>query len=250
MNCLIVEDEKIAAERLKKLILDYDPGIHILAVTQSIKQSVDWFDTHAAPDLVFMDIQLSDGLSFEILEQIEPNFPIIFTTAYDEYALRAFKLNSIDYLLKPVVPEELKAAVDKYKAQKQVVEYPQHIFDSIIQGLTKNYKSKFVIKVGEHLRVIPVNDIQCFYSMEKSAFLQNRQGRDYAINYSLDQVEELLDPEKFFRINRRYLVAFDAIKDIVSYSSSRLQIRLESTGSDDLVVSRERVQKFRKWLEE
>ena len=250
MNCLIVEDEKMAAERLQQLILEYDPGIRILGVTQSIAKSVEWFNNHPAPDLVFMDIQLSDGLSFEIFEQIESAFPLIFTTAYDEYALRAFKLNSIDYLLKPIAAEELKVAIDKYKAQTPVVEYPQHVFDSLLQGLTKSYKTKFVIKVGEHLRVIPVQDIQCFYSMEKSAFLQNRKGRDYAINYSLDQIEDLLDPEKFFRINRKYLVAFDSIKDIVNYSNSRLQLRLDSNSSDDLVVSRDRVQKFRKWLEE
>jgi DNA-binding LytR/AlgR family response regulator len=249
MKCLIVEDEKVAAERLKKLILDYDPGIVILDVTQSITKSVEWFNTHAEPDLVFMDIQLSDGLSFEIFEQIESKFPVIFTTAYDEYALRAFKHNSIDYLLKPISPEELKTAIDKFRAQKSGT-YPQHVFDSMLQSMTQKYKSKFLIKVGEHLRVIPIVDVQCFYSMEKAVFLQNRQGRDYAVNYSLDQLEELLDPEKFYRVNRKYIIAFNSIKDIISYSNSRLLLQLENNNSDDLIVSRERVQKFRQWLEE
>lgn len=250
MKCLIVEDEKVAAERLRKLINEYDTDIEILAVTQSITKTVEWFNTHSEPDLVFMDIQLSDGLSFEILEQIESRFPIIFTTAYDEYALKAFKLNSIDYLLKPISSDELKAAIDKYKAQNQAVVYPQHIFDSMLQSMTQKFKSKFLIKVGEHLRVIPVGEIQCFYSMEKAVFLQNRQGRDYAVNYSLDQLEELLDPEKFYRINRKYIIAFDSIKDIISYSNSRLLLKLETNNSDDMIVSRERVQKFRQWLEE
>lgn len=250
MKCLIVEDEKVAAERLVKLVLEYDPKIDILAVTQSIKKSVEWFNTHPEPDLVFMDIQLADGLSFEIFEQIEARFPVIFTTAYDEYALKAFKLNSIDYLLKPISPDELSAAIEKFKEQHKAKEYPQHIFDSIIQNLTQKYKAKFVIKVGEHIRVIPSGEIQCFYSMEKAVFLQNHQGRDYAVSYSLDQLEELLDPEKFFRISRKFIVAFESIKDIISYSNSRLQLRLETNTSDDLIVSRERVQKFRQWLEE
>jgi two-component system, LytTR family, response regulator len=250
VNCLIVEDEKIAAERLGKLIKEYDAGIEIMAVTQSITKSVDWFNSHPEPDLVFMDIQLSDGLSFEIFEQIGSKFPVIFTTAYDEYALRAFKHNSIDYLLKPIAPDELKTAIDKYKAQTREIMYPQYVFDTMLQSMTQNFKSKFLIKVGEHLRVIPVADIQCFYSMEKAVFLQNRQGRDYAVNYSLDQLEELLDPEKFYRINRRYIIAFEAIHDIISYSNSRLLLQLETNSSDDLIVSRERVQKFRQWLEE
>ncbi len=250
MKCLIVEDEKVAAERLRKMIEQYDPDIEILGVTQSISKSVEWFNAHTEPDLVFMDIQLSDGLSFEIFEQVESRFPIIFTTAYDEYALKAFKLNSIDYLLKPISPEELKRAIDKYKEHTAVTAYPQHVFDSMLKGFTQNYKSKFLIKVGEHLRVFPTDDIQCFYSMEKAVFLQNRQGRDYAVNYSLDQLEELLDPENFYRISRRYIVAFNSIKDIISYSNSRLLLQLETNNSDDLVVSRERVQKFRQWLEE
>jgi two-component system LytT family response regulator len=250
MKCLIVEDEKVAAERLAKLIKEYDAGIEIVAVTQSVTKSVEWFNTNPEPDLVFMDIQLSDGLSFEIFEQIDSRFPVIFTTAYDEYALKAFKLNSIDYLLKPISPDELRSAINKYKARQPVVEYPQHVFDSMLKNFTQKFKSKFVIKVGEYIRVIPVGDIQCFYSMEKAVFLQNQQGRDFAVNYSLDQVEELLDPEQFFRINRKYIIAFKSIKDIISYSSSRLRLTLKNNDSDDLVVSRERVQKFKQWLEE
>ena len=250
MKCLIVEDEKVAAERLIDLIKQYNADIEILGVTQSIAKSVKWFNSHVEPDLVFMDIQLSDGLSFEIFEQIDARFPIIFTTAYDEYALKAFKLNSIDYLLKPISPDELKAAIDKYIAQNLKTVYPQHIFEIILQGFTHKFKSKFVLKIREHIKVIPTSEIQCFYCLEKAVFLQNKESRDYAVNYSLDQLEDLLDPKKFFRVSRKYIIAFDAIKDIVSYSNSRLLLRLISNNSNDLIVSRERVQKFKQWLEE
>jgi DNA-binding LytR/AlgR family response regulator len=249
MNCLIVEDEKIAAERLVGLIKKYDPSIDISEIVQSVKNAVQWLNTHQAPDLIFMDIQLADGLSFEIFEQTIVKTPVIFTTAYDEYALKAFKVNSIDYLLKPVDLNELKNAIDKYKEKNSAKEIPAQVFDSIMQSLTKKYKDKFVINVGEHIKVFIVEDIQCFYSLEKFTFLQNNSGRDYAVNYSLDQLEDLLDPSQFFRINRKFIVSLSAIADIISYSNSRLKVKLNSNESDDLIVSRERVQDFKKWLE-
>ncbi|MBN2348381.1 MAG: response regulator transcription factor [Bacteroidales bacterium] len=249
MKCLVIEDEKVAAERLCNLISTYDPSIDILEIIQSVEKSVSWFNNHALPDLIFMDIQLADGLSFEIFEQAEVTSPVIFTTAYDEYALRAFKVNSIDYLLKPIDLAELGNAIKKFKEKNQSLVYPQHVFENILHTLTKSYKNKFMVKVGERLKVFTTDNIQCFYSMEKSVFLQNRQGRDYDINYTLDQLEELLDPSIFFRINRKYILAFSAIKEIMSYSNSRLFIKMENNASDDLIVSRERVQEFKKWLE-
>lgn len=249
MNCLIVEDEKVAADRLTGLIKKCDPAIDILGIVQSVKNAVQWINTNQAPDLIFMDIQLADGLSFEIFEQTLVKTPVIFTTAYDEYALKAFKVNSIDYLLKPVDLKELKNAIDKFKENMQPKEIPVQIFDNILHSLTKKYKNKFVMKVGEHIKVFTIEEIQCFYSMEKYAFLQNNSGRDYAISYSLDQLEELLDPARFFRINRKYIVSSLAISDIVSFSKSRLQVRLHSNKSDDLIVSRDKVQDFTKWLE-
>lgn len=249
MKCIIIEDEKIAAERLRKLILQTDSSIEILVVLQSVKKSVEWLNSNPHPELIFMDIQLADGLSFEIFEQTVFNTPVIFTTAYDEYALKAFKVNSIDYLLKPIDSMELKVAIDKFKEKRLTVGYPQQVFDNILHKLTNNYKSKFVIKVGEHLKIFMVEEVQCFYSMEKATFLQNYQGRDYAISNSLDQLEEILDPSKFFRISRKYIVAFKAIKDIVGYSNSRLLLRLEANASDELIISRERVGQFKEWLE-
>jgi Response regulator of the LytR/AlgR family len=249
MNCLIVEDEKVAAERLVGLIKKYDPSINITEIVQSVKNAVLWLNTHQAPDLIFMDIQLADGLSFEIYEQTIVKTPVIFTTAYDEYALKAFKVNSIDYLLKPVDLNELKNAVDKYKENNSPKEIPVQVFDSIMHSLTKKHKNKFVMNVGEHIKVFTADDIQCFYSLEKFTFLQNISGRDYAVNYSLDQLEDLLDPAQFFRINRKFIVSFSAISDIISYSNSRLKVKLNSNESDDLIVSREKVQDFKKWLE-
>jgi DNA-binding LytR/AlgR family response regulator len=249
MNCLIVEDEKVAAERLVGLIKKYDPSIDITEIVQSVKNAVQWLNTHQAPDLIFMDIQLADGLSFEIFEQTIVKTPVIFTTAYDEYALKAFKVNSIDYLLKPIDPDELKNAIDKFKESNSPKEIPAQVFDSIMHSLTKKYKNKFVMNVGEHIKVFTTEDIQCFYSMEKCTFLQNNSGRDYAINYSLDQLEDLLDPAQFFRINRKFIVSFSAISDIISYSNSRLKVKLNSNESNDLIVSREKVQDFKKWLE-
>jgi DNA-binding LytR/AlgR family response regulator len=249
MNCLIVEDEKVAAERLVGLIKKYDPSIDITEIVQSVKNAVQWLNIHQAPDLIFMDIQLADGLSFEIFEQTLVKTPVIFTTAYDEYALKAFKVNSIDYLLKPVDQNELKNAIDKFKENNTSKEIPAQVFDSILHSLTKKYKNKFVIKVGEHIKVFTIDDVQCFYSMEKYTFLQNNSGRDYAIDYTLDQLEDLLDPSRFFRINRKFIVSSSAVLDIISFSNSRLQVRLITNKSDDLIVSREKVQDFKKWLE-
>ena len=249
MNCLVVEDEKVAAERLVGLIKKYDPSIVISEILQSVENAVRWLNTHQAPDLIFMDIQLADGLSFEIFEQTLVKTPVIFTTAYDEYALKAFKVNSIDYLLKPIDLGELKNAIDKFKENNSVKEIPAQVFDNIMHSLTNNYKNKFVIKVGEHIKVFTTKDIQCFYSMEKYTFLRNNSGRDYAISYSLDQLEDLLDPAFFFRINRNFIISSSAISDIISYSNSRLQVKLLSNTSDELIVSREKVQDFKNWLE-
>jgi DNA-binding LytR/AlgR family response regulator len=249
MNCLIVEDEKVAAERLVGLIKKCDPSIDITEIVQSVKNAVQWLNTHQVPDLIFMDIQLADGLSFEIFEQTVVKTPVIFTTAYDEYTLKAFKVNSIDYLLKPIDLKELKNAIDKFKANNTPVEIPAQVFDNIMFSLTKKFKNKFVMNVGEHIKVFTADDIQCFYSLEKNTFLHNNSGRDYAVNYSLDQLEDLLDPAQFFRINRKFIVSFSAISDIISYSNSRLKVKLDSNDSDELIVSREKVQDFKKWLE-
>ncbi|MGM0497982.1 MAG: LytR/AlgR family response regulator transcription factor [Bacteroidota bacterium] len=249
MNCLIIEDEKEAAIKLSGMIEKYDRNIVIIDTIQSVKNAVIWLNDNETPDLIFMDIQLADGLSFEIFEQTIVKAPVIFTTAYDEYALKAFKVNSIDYLLKPIGQTDLNQAIDKYKENNTSKEISAQVFDTILHTLSKKYKSKFLIKVGEHIKVFTIDDIQCFYSMEKCTFLQNNEGRDYAIGYTLDQIENLINPSKFFRINRSFLVSYSAISNIISYSNSRLRINLKSNNSEDLIVSREKVRDFKKWLE-
>ncbi|MFO7659266.1 MAG: LytTR family DNA-binding domain-containing protein [Bacteroidales bacterium] len=252
MTCLIIEDEIIAAERLRDMVLRYDKTIDIPAIIQSVKNAVAWLNSNSAPDIILMDIQLADGLSFEVFERTMVSSPVIFTTAFEEYTLKAFKVNSIDYLLKPIDFNELKNALNKFRNSpfsQSIYKYPQQVFDKVLKSLTHDYKSRFVIKVGEHIRIIAVEEINCFYSIEKASFLQTVSNRNYDISYSLDQLQDLLNPAKFFRINRQYIVAFAAIKDIVQFSNSRLKLKLLHNEDKDVIVSREKVQDFKGWLE-
>ena len=251
MNVLIIEDEEQAAQRLENVIKQLEPTATILNKIDSVKQSVNWLNNNAAPDLVFMDIQLADGLSFRIFEQSEIKSPVIFTTAYDEYALRAFKVNSIDYLLKPIDKNELQAALRKFKDLAKQSNIP-HVIDNInevVKMLTKRYKTRFVVKVGEHLRTIEANDIQYFYSKDKTTFCVTQSNRHIILDFSLEQLEEMIDPNRYYRINRKYLISSDSIEDIVSYMNSRLKLVLKVRHDDDLIVARERVQHFKDWLD-
>lgn len=248
MRVLIIEDEVLAAERLGKMVADAIPGVEILGFLDSISTASAWFNENDPPDLAFFDIQLADGLSFEIFEQADVVCPVIFTTAYDEYALKAFKVNSIDYLLKPIDAHELKTAIEKYRSIHEQA-YPMANMDTVLRQLTKKYKSRFVVKVGEHIRSIHVDEIQCFYSMEKASYLQTNEDRNYVIDHSLEQVEILVDPDSFFRVNRKFLVSRDAIRDIISYTNSRLKLSLIHPTEEDIIVSREKVRGFRKWLD-
>ncbi len=251
MKVLIIEDEKLAARRLEKLIKQYDPAIEVVGKLDSVKSTVKWLESNPQPDLAFLDIQLADGLSFEIFEQTILESPVIFTTAFDEYAIRAFKVNSIDYLLKPIDLEELTGAIEKYKKTQPNTDniVRRHIFDNVLNLLTDNYKQRFVIKVGEHIRSIPVDDILYFYSLEKATFLHTSDDRNYVIDYSLEQIEKLVDPEKFFRINRRYIISLNSFTDIISYTNSRLKIELLHSDDNDVIVAREKTQSFKKWLD-
>lgn len=251
MKVVIIEDEVMAAELIEGLVLKYDPSIEILATLDSIKASAEWFNNNPLPDLVFMDIHLADGLSFEIFDRAKVKCPIIFTTAYNEYAIRAFKVNSIDYLLKPLDFDELKQAIDKFKERfsgKPNAPSPD-VFDKVLNMLTNKFKQRFVIKVGEHIRSIPVEDVLYFYSLEKATFLHTATDHNYVIDYSIEQIENLVDPQKFFRINRKYLISLNSFDDIISYSNSRLKIELLHSDEYDVIVAREKVQKFKKWLD-
>ncbi|MUP47189.1 response regulator transcription factor [Gramella sp. BOM4] len=249
MKAIIIEDEKPAARRLQRMLERND--IEVVTLLHSIKESVEWFMNNEHPDLIFLDIQLSDGLSFDIFEHIETKSAIIFTTAYDEYALRAFKLNSIDYLLKPIDEEELEAAIEKFRKSKQKNEQIDlHQLRNLLSlpGKKKEYKSRFTAQVGQHLKLVDVAEIACFYSENKATYLYSFSGRNYPVDEPLEVLEEQLDPKHFYRINRKCIINISSIHDILSYTNSRLQIKLEKFDEFPLIVSRERVKDFKTWL--
>lgn len=251
MNVIIIEDEKPSARRLQRMLKTLD--IEAETMLHSVEESIEWFQNNEHPDLIFLDIQLSDGLSFEIFDAIEITSAIIFTTAYDEYALQAFKLNSIDYLLKPIDDEELAAAVLKFKTRipkKQSVTLDfNEIKKLLINPIEREYKKRFSVKVGQHLKLVNIDDIECFYSENKGTYLYTSEGRNYLLDTTLDGLEDELAPEQFFRINRKFFVNVEAIKDMVSYTNSRLQIKLNNYNAQEVIVARERVKDFKNWLE-
>lgn len=254
MRFLVIEDEKLAADRLVNLVKQIVPEANLAGTADSVKSAIRWFQNNPKPDLIFMDIQLADGLSFSIFEKIKVEGPIIFTTAYNEYALKAFKVNSIDYLLKPIDKDELSKALEKFNAlyknhNAQPQTYDAGLMKQVLQMFSNPYKTRFVVKVGEHLRHLDVEDVSHFSSVEKETFLITFSGKNYGLDQSLDQLEELVDPGNFFRINRKYLVNLRSIKDIISYSGSRLKLILSASNEEDILVSREKVQEFKNWLE-
>jgi len=252
MKVLLVEDEPLAAQRLETLVKSLEPSVTILAKLDTVKRTVEWLKSNPPPDLIFMDIQLADGVSFLIFEQCEVKSPIIFTTAYDEYALRAFKVNSIDYILKPVDKDEVAAAMLKFKNITKGDLQTSVLLNSIGQAvdlLTKRYKSRFVIKVGEHLKTVEVDTILYFHSHEKTTFCCTTDNRNLILDFTLEQLDDLIDPSTFFRINRKYLVRSSAIQDIISYTNSRLKLVLKGSSDNDVIVARERVQEFKDWLD-
>lgn len=249
MKVLIIEDEQPAVHKLVRLLQEADKQIEVLGVLGSIEQTINWLTSHPAPELIFMDIQLEDGISFEIFETYRVQTPVIFTTAYDEYALKAFKVNSVDYLLKPIAPDALKTALEKFNTfHRQPINYSR--LESIISQLQPKTKERFLVKVGEHYRSIPTSSIDCFFILERSIFIQTDTGKHYAIDHSLDKIEQLVDPVLFFRVNRNFIVNYTAIRDIITYSSSRLKIILNNqTEKDEILVSRERVTEFKEWMD-
>ncbi|MCC9136579.1 LytR/AlgR family response regulator transcription factor [Pontibacter silvestris] len=254
MRIFIIEDEKLAADRLAKLLLQLESTANVVATAPSVRKTIEILRLNPQLDLIFMDIQLADGLSFEIFEQVPVEVPVIFTTAYDAYAIKAFKVNSIDYLLKPIDEEELQAALEKFRKLNRQTTATAPQLGALEQAMqllngSKNYKSRFVVKVGEHLHMIPMENVDYFYSFEKATFLHCSSGKRFAIDYTLEQLEQLVNPQYFFRVNRGYLVSLKAIKDIVAWSNSRLKLELRQASKEEVVVSREKVQAFKAWLD-
>jgi two-component system, LytTR family, response regulator LytT len=249
MQVLIIEDEPLAAEKLEMQLRSYDENIQVLAKLTSVEESVQWLTTKPMPDLMFVDIELSDGKCFDIFEQVNLNIPVVITTAYDQYALDAFKHFSIDYLLKPVTMQALASTLNKIKTlgslQMQNSQVPPPT-----SGDNSNYKQRFMVRIGNRMFFVPTQEIAGFVADEKSVFLLNKEGQRFPMNTTLEHLQDQLQPSTFFRVNRKAIISIDAIKDIKRYLNSRLKISL-NTGNvkDDIIVAREKVAAFKAWAE-
>lgn len=247
---LIVEDEKPAANRISSMICEIDPEAEIAGFADSVSSAIKWIQNHPHPDLILLDIQLGDGLSFDIFKIIKTESFIIFTTAYDEYAIKAFKLNSIDYLLKPVRKSDLEAAYEKFNRLKGIPSsFDVNDVLDLIEKQKSKYKSRFIINMGNKLVTIEINQIAFFYSLEKSTFLTTFEEKEYPLDYSLNNLEKMVDPDTFFRINRQTLMNFNSIKTIHVLSKSRIKLELKIKHEGDTFVSFAKSSDFRKWLD-
>lgn len=250
MNILVVENEHPAADKIIRLLKKIDKSIAVMDVIETVEEAINRLQEKPQPDLILMDIQLDDGLCFEIFDTVSVDIPVIFTTAYDEYTLKAFKVNSIDYLLKPVDEESLRSAINKYKKLNADKDPFRRDFRQLLHEFRNQYKSRFLIKIGDKFRSVPAGEISYFHIIERNVFLNDYQGKDYGIDYSLEQLQDMLDPRKFFRINRECIVSIDSIALMYSYSSSRLQLTLKNKEKCDLfTVSRDKVAEFKRWVD-
>lgn len=252
MKVLIIEDEAPAFRRLQKLLEELDESIEIVEVFDGVKEAVKWLNNHQCPDLIFMDIQLSDGLSFEIFEQTEITKPIIFTTAFDEYMLKAFKVNSIDYLLKPINKEDLLRSLEKYRNLKsQFSDTPPPSIQELIKNIRlddRKFKSRFLVKMGEKMMSVETEDISCFMAKSGLVYLLTKGGKKYLMDQTLDEVIKELDPEKYYRANRQYILGYAAIQAIHKFGKSKLLVETNFEHEEQIVVSSEKATAFKQWL--
>ena len=252
MKILIVEDEKLLAKELEKMLLSIEPGADICAITQSVEETVQWLQQNDLPDLVLMDIELADGQSFDIFKRVQLDVPIIFTTAYDEFALKAFKVNSVDYLLKPLRETELKTAIEKFKKNKE----HQHV--SIIDLIKKieqlsnqpGYRSRFLIKQGQKMTSIDISDVAYFFSENKCTFIRTYQNHKYIIDMALDDLEKELAPQQFFRANRQYILSGKSVVSIHSWFNQKLKVELNPSSEEHIIISRDKANAFKAWMGE
>lgn len=253
MTVVIIEDEAPTARQLERMLKKYDPTLHVVAQLPSVNEAVNWFGQLGSgplPDLVFMDIHLEDGLAFSIFDQVQLTLPIIFTTAYEEYMIRAFKVNSIDYLLKPIDYDELAAALDKFKTIRQQPDLRD--LNSLLALIQKprepDFRERFMVSLGTKIRSVEVADVAYFFSEEKATFLITKEGVSLPVDYSLDQVAGMLNPAHFFRVNRQFLVARSAIHTIHAYSAGKLKLDLLPASRHEVFVSASRIAEFKDWL--
>lgn len=254
LKVFIVEDEKPAAEKLERYLNKYSVGIQVVGIVGSVKEAVLWLsENQSSIDLIFMDIQLTDGLSFQIFQELKVDKPVIFITAYNEFALDAFKVNSIDYLLKPVTFTDLSASLRKLESLSTQLRWNDGKSEKIVSVFTESaariYKNRFMVKLGDHIRSITSDQISLFFADGRDVYLVTDQLRKFIIDYTLEGLEEVLDPKQFYRINRSFIINIHAIQDVVVYSSSRLKITPHIKWEGEIIVSREKVSEFKEWFD-
>ena len=254
MNVLILEDEILSAQRVKALLQEHDPTISVLETIDSVEDATIWLSKNPEPDLMLVDIHLSDGSSFDLFKKVAIKSPVIFTTAYDQYAIQAFKTNSIDYLLKPLDKDELGFALSKFKELTQerkslLTADVQRIVQSF-QGSSKKFKNRFLVKFGDNIQFKNTDEIAYFFADDKITYLVSNEGRRFIIDYKLEQLEELLDPNFFFRLNRKFIIRIDSVQKIKTLINSRLQVFLKPNFEQDIHVSKEKTSEFKAWLDQ
>lgn len=249
MKVVIVEDERLTAQRLEQLLLSNHPEIKVLAILPSLESSIKWFKENDHPDLLFLDIQLNDGTGFDLLQSLEHQVPVIFTTAFDSYAVKAFKFYSIDYLLKPIDPRELATALEKFKSMQPINLADQESYKKVERTLSQDFKKRFLIKLGDQFQPILTTDIAYFSYDRGFTQVHCNDGRKLPIDHSLDYLEDMLNPMDFFRVNRQLIIAMTAIQQINTYFNSRLLLKLAPETREDVIVSRDRVGDFKRWMD-
>jgi two-component system, LytTR family, response regulator LytT len=252
MQILILEDEEQALNRLQKLIAEVMPDAVVAGYAVSVQGAVEWLENNVMPDLIFMDIQLADGNSFQLFNKVKINCPVIFTTAYEDYALQAFKVNSVDYLLKPIDKMDVKRAFDKLKllqgSRSFTVDYSEIL--KTIQPPDKKYKDRFIIKLGDTIKSISLPDVAYFYTENKANFVCTNEGKRFPVDFNLDQIEQMVNPKNFFRINRQFIIGHHAIEEMKAHTRSRVIVKLSPPSKLDTVVAIDRATDFRNWLSE
>lgn len=257
MKVLIVEDEELAVKKLRKTLASVDPNAEVAGVTDSIVSTVNWIENNPLPDLILMDIELSDGQSFEIFNRVAIKCPVIFTTSYDEYALKAFKVNSVDYLLKPIQKEDLEAALQKMGQLKDIYKEPAGRADMNIDSLVKElqeklqlkeYRKRFLVRHAQKLVSVDTDEIAYFFSDGRLNFFKTFDNKKYVVDYTMDELEEMLDPQKYFRISRSFYISVDSVDQIHDYFGNRLLLHLKPAVEKESIVSREKVSEFKKWM--
>ncbi|WP_026952520.1 LytR/AlgR family response regulator transcription factor [Algoriphagus mannitolivorans] len=249
MKILIIEDEKPAENRLTKLLKGHFPGDELIGNMDSVSRSIAWLSENPDPELIFCDIQLADGISFEIFDQVPVKSPVIFTTAYDQYAIKAFQVNAIDYLLKPIDPDELARAVEKFRSRQLKPQVNIELLKELLQPENKTFKTRFLVRFGEKIQSVPTEEIGFFFSEERVTFLQTFGGKKFVLDSTLEQIESQLNPKDYFRLNRKYIANFLAIEEVLTYSNSRLKVILKGCPDADILVSREKVSELKEWLD-